>query len=118
MHVQTHTLQAPACKVALVSTYIPKNCGLATFTASLVQQLLVSPGVPEVCHLVHCFALLAQSPLLSLACHPTVLLTPLLLLYCSKCAPAHCLPLGCCSQGGLAVEIYAEASCQYFLEQM
>ena len=41
-------MQVPACKVAVVSTYVPKNCGLATFTNALVQQLRISPGLPKV----------------------------------------------------------------------
>lgn len=41
-------MQEPACKVAVVSTYVPKNCGLATFTNALVQQLRISPGLPQV----------------------------------------------------------------------
>ena len=32
----------------MVSTYNPKNCGLATFTNALVQQLRISPGLPKV----------------------------------------------------------------------
>ena len=31
-----------------MSTYVPKNCGLATFTNALVQQLRISPGLPKV----------------------------------------------------------------------
>ena len=41
-------MQVAPCKVALVSTYAPKNCGLATFTAALVQQLRTSLGLPKV----------------------------------------------------------------------
>ena len=41
-------LQAPACKVALVSPYISKDCELATFTATLVQQLRASHGLQKV----------------------------------------------------------------------
>lgn len=41
-------LQAPACKVALVGPYIPKDCEVATFTATLVQQLRASHGLQKV----------------------------------------------------------------------
>ena len=42
-------MQDPLCKVAVVSTYVPKNCGLATFTHALMQELRVSKGLPQVC---------------------------------------------------------------------
>ena len=38
-----------ACKVAVVSTYPPKNCGLATFTAALLEQLRAHTGLPHGC---------------------------------------------------------------------
>ena len=48
-----HVMQAPNCKAALISTYVPKNCGLATFTHALVQELRVSQGLPQVCRLLY-----------------------------------------------------------------
>ena len=41
-------LQAPACKVALVSPYIPKDCEVATFTATLAQRLRAIHGLQKV----------------------------------------------------------------------
>lgn len=41
-------LQAPACKVALVSPYIPEDCDVAAFTAALVQRLRASHGLQKV----------------------------------------------------------------------
>ena len=42
-------MQGSLCKVAVISTYVPKNCGLATFTHALMQELRVSKGLPQVC---------------------------------------------------------------------
>jgi hypothetical protein len=37
--------------VAVVSTFPPKYCGLATFTAALLQRLRGHPGLPGACHI-------------------------------------------------------------------
>lgn len=41
-------LQAPSCKVALVSPYILEDCEVDAFTATLVQQLRASHGLQKV----------------------------------------------------------------------
>jgi hypothetical protein len=41
-------LQA-SCKVAVVSTYPPKNCGIATFTAALMESLRKHKGPARTC---------------------------------------------------------------------
>ena len=38
-----------ACKVAVVSTFPPKACGLATFTAALLEPLRAHAGLPRGC---------------------------------------------------------------------
>lgn len=43
-------MRAQACKVAVVSTYPPKNCGVATFTAALLDELRDHGELPDGCH--------------------------------------------------------------------
>lgn len=39
------------CKIAMVSTYPPKNCGLATFTAALLTRLSSHTDLPPGCQI-------------------------------------------------------------------
>jgi hypothetical protein len=40
---------AQACKVAVVSTWPPKNCGVATFSAALLEELRAHAQLPASC---------------------------------------------------------------------